>query len=255
MKRLIPAILLFIGVTFSAVPSHALVDFKVGGSYWVTNLSSNMTVSNAGVPGTGTNVDLVDDLGMDPDSSFPGGRLTLGFGGHKIRYGFTSLSWEGANTLAIPVDYGNQSFLASANVTSTLDINYHRLAYQYDLVSLLSNKVGFIAELKYFDIDATIDEAATGKSAAESIGAPIPTVGVAAQVGLPFLANISGEITGIYLGTYGNLIDAEAAVNYSPLPLVTLSAGYRIFSLKIEADQNLADFSVSGPFIMVQAGF
>ena len=79
--------------------------------------------------------------------------------------------------------------------------------------------------------------------------------GIAAQVGLPFLFSVGGEITGISLGSDAYLVDGEAMVNLKPAPFVIISGGYRVFKLHLENDDDLADITVKGPFVMLKADF
>ena len=51
------------------------------------------------------------------------------------------------------------------------------------------------------------------------------------------------------------MIDAEAQVNFNPLPLITVSGGYRIFDVKVEDGDDKVDFKLKGPFLLVRAGF
>jgi hypothetical protein len=115
-----------------------------------------------------------------------------------------------------------------------------------------------ILEVKYFDIDAKLEapNVVPAIDESESLDAPVPTVGLAFQLGLPFLLNFGGEVTGITAGRYGYLVDAEAAINFNPLPLFTLSGGYRYFKLKAEDDDDFElDFDLQGPFLTLRVGF
>ena len=138
-------------------------------------------------------------------------------------------------------------------ITSSLDIVYHRIGYEYDFVDFLNNHLGVIIDIKYFDIAAELKGAIGTQS--ETLQAPIPTIGISAQVGLPLLFSVGGEVTGITLGNKGYLVDGEVAVNYNPLPLVTLSGGYRILKVDYEDGVDNAFIELSGPFVMLRAGF
>ncbi len=67
--------------------------------------------------------------------------------------------------------------------------------------------------------------------------------------------SVGGEITGITLGSSAYLVDAEAAVNIKPAPFVIISGGYRIFKMHAENDDDLAEVSLSGPFLSLRADF
>src|SRR3990172_5037412 len=113
----------------------------------------------------------------------------------------------------------------------------------------MNNRVGLIIEAKYFAADASIKAAALGLEEAESIEAPVPTIGVAAEVSLPALLSVGGELTGITFGSDLYLIDGEAAVNVKPAPFVVISAGYRYFRLHLVEEDDEGDLTLTGPFV------
>ncbi len=234
------------GTLFAASNASAVVD--VEGRYWLTSMDDEV---QSGVAGTKLN--LVDDLGVGDNENFFDVRATLELGSHKLRYGYMPMSWDGTKTVSSPVTFGGSSF--SGAVNTKVDIAYHRLGYEYDIIDTLNNRLGVIFEIKYFDIDASLTSPPPGPNETASIKAPVPTVGLAAQVGLPFLLSVGGEVTGVSLGSAAWLVDAEAGVNFKPAPFVVVSGGYRFLNLHLDYDDNLADLSVSGPFVMVRADF
>ncbi len=221
------------------------------GRYWFSTLDANFKSSTTAV--IGTNIDLVDDLGLDDDKSFPEGRITLNFGKHRLRYGFMPLEWDATKSIGIPVDFGGESYVVNTSVTTNLKADYHRLGYEYDFIDVLNNKLGIIFEVKYFDLEASLS--AVGQTAAESLKAPVPTIGLAAQFGLPGIFSIAGEVTGIGTGSDLYLYDAEVGVILTPAPFVRISGGYRIFELHIEDGDDEATLTLSGPYVMLRADF
>lgn len=251
MKKTIIALAVFMTALFAGSRADALVDVEA--RYWLTNLDSSLVSTTAGIPGN--EIDFVDDLALDDQEGLVEGRITLELGKHSIRYGYVPMSWDGSNTLSQDVTWGGETFTATTDVDSEITVNYHRLGYRYDIIDLLSNRVGVIVELKYFDADATIKDSTGVMDVTESFDLPIPTVGVGAQVGLPFLFSVSGEVTGLTLGSTAYMVDAEAMVNLTPAPFVKLSAGYRYMTFHVEQDDDKADLSLSGPFVALRADF
>jgi hypothetical protein len=251
MKRLyIVAVAIFL-LVLSSSTAHAVL--KVEGRYWFSNLDSEIKYTEAGV--MGTEINLIDDLGMDDSENFQEGRITLEMGNHKLRYGYTSLSWDGQKTITQGIEFGGKTYTGTTLVDSSLDLKYHRFGYEYDLLDVLDNKIGVIFEIKYFDIDARLKADALGYDESTTAKVPIPTIGATVQVGIPFLFSIGGELTGITLGSRGYLFDGEAVVSYHPLPLITVSGGYRILKMKLEEGDDKILFDLKGPFLVLRAGF
>lgn len=240
------ALLVFMATLLVGTNASAVVDLE--GRYWLTTMDDEIKSGTAG-----TTINLVDDLGVDDKENFFDIRATVELGSHKLRYGYMPMSWEGTKTTGAPLVFNGVTYPA-ASVNSKLDMAYHRLGYEYDIIDVLNNRLGVIFEVKYFDIDASLTSS-LGQNEKASIKAPVPTIGIAAQAGLPFLLSVGGEITGVSLGSAAWLVDAEAGVNFKPAPFVVVSGGYRIFKLHVDYDDDLVDISVSGPFVMLKADF
>jgi len=249
MKRMMLAAVLLAVSVFYALPAEAIVH--VEGRYWFTTLESNVKATDLGV--IGSEINLVDTLGVDDKKNFWEARVDLNLGSHHLRYGYMPLSWDGQKTITQSINFDGKTYSASARVDSNLDITYQRLGYRYNIIDTLGNQLGIILDIKLFDIEARLKT--TGiPDESYSVTAPIPTIGLGAQIGLPFLFTVGAEVTGIaYSGNH--LIDGEAAINFNPIPFITISGGYRIFDLKVEDGDDKVDFSLKGPFLMVNAGF
>ena len=245
MKKL-AALLFFVATLFTGTNAFAIVDLE--GRYWLTTMDDEIKSGT-----TGDTINLVDDLGVDDKENFFDVRATLELGSHRLRYGYMPLNWKGTKTISQDIVFNGQTYSATDTVNTELDIAYHRLGYEYDIIDTLDNRLGVIFEVKYFDIDASLTS--TGLNETASVKAPIPTIGIAAQVGLPFLLTVGGEVTGITLGSAAWLVDAEAGVNFKPAPFVVVSGGYRLLKLHLDYDDDLADISVQGPFVMLRADF
>lgn len=251
MKKIIAAVIVFLSVVSFSSNASALVD--VDARYWFTDLDSTVKASSGSV--AGTEIDFVNDLGIDEKKDFLEGRITLEFGSHKIRYSYLPMKWEGSSTLTQNITFGGQTYTASSGVDSKLKVDYHRLGYEYDIIDTLDNRLGVIFEVKYFDGKASLDSASLGLSESQAINVPIPALGVTAQASLPFLLSVAGEITGITLGKNAYLFDGEAALSIKPAPFVAISAGYRMFKMHVEHDLDKADLTVKGPFLNLRADF
>ena len=240
------ALLVFAATLLVGTNAHAIVDLE--GRYWLTTMEDEVKSGAAG-----TTINLVDDLGVGDNENFFDVRATVELGSHKLRYGYMPMSWEGTKDLTQSYTFNGVTYTGTDVVNTKMDIAYHRLGYEYDIIDVLNNRLGVIFEVKYFDIDASL--VATGKNETANIKAPVPTIGIAGQAGLPFLLSVGGEITGMSLGSAAWLVDAEAGVNFKPAPFVVVSGGYRILRVHVDYDDDLVDISVSGPFVMLRADF
>ena len=62
--------------------------------------------------------------------------------------------------------------------------------------------------------------------------------------------DVFAEVSGIPFGDLGHVLDAEAGVRFIPVRFFTVSAGYRIFDMRVgKDDDSFAKLKLTGPFI------
>ncbi len=250
MKKILIAMTVFLAVLM-ARDASALVN--VEGRYWFTDLSGTVTSSMAGLPGTELN--LSKDLGVKGSKGFPEVRVGFNFFSNRIRYAFVPMKWSGSTTISQTFNFNGQSFSAGDRISSEMRAYYHRLGYEYDFIDTLGNRLGTIVELKYFDVEATVNDSTTGIKKSKSIGLPVPTIGIAGRVSLPIMFSFGGEVTGISLGSTAYVLDGEASVDYKPVPFVSVTGGYRALILHLDHSNSRANVTVKGPFVGLKAEF
>lgn len=249
MKKILALLAVLAVTVFASTEAGAAVD--VEGRYWFTSLGTKISVTDAGVGGT--EVDFTDDLGVDGNKGFLEGRVALELGPHRFRYAYMPMEWSATERIGTTVNFGGRTFAANTTVETNLKADYHRIGYQRDVFDFAGNHVGLILEVKYFDTEASLKSTVFDET--ESVRAPIPAVGASASFGLPFLFNIEGEITGMTLGSDIYMYDAEAALVLKPAPFVKLAGGYRILKFHVENDDDMAELSLNGPYLMIRADF
>lgn len=231
-------------------PASALIGVEA--RYWFTDLDGTVKSSEGGLGGT--EIDFTDDLGMEDENYFRG-RITLEFGNHRLRLSNESFGWDGQSTLTRTVNFMGKSYTASSAITSKLEIDYQRLSYDYALFNTLGNRVGFIMEIKHFDVEARLQAPALGFDEKESFDGYLPTIGVSVKAGLPVMLSFEAEVTGIGISD-AYLYDGEVMVNFTPFPFITLSGGYRQFEIHAEdGEDDEFNLTVKGPFLNLAAGF
>ncbi len=252
MRKLkLSSIVALFAVLLGFSTAHAVVE--VEGRYWFTNLDGSFKSSSTSV--IGTEIDLVEDLGIDDKNNFWEGRISLNLGSSKLRYAYMPMSWSGSKNITKSVVFAGKTYSASTKVDTELDIKYHRLGYEYDIVNTHDNKLGVIFDVKYFVVDANVKADALGFNESESVKAPVPTIGLAAQVALPLTLNIGAEATGIKLGNSKYLFDGEARFSVHPVSFLTFTAAYRVLKLHLEEGDDMGEIKLKGPYVMLIAGF
>ena len=243
-----------------ALPAVAGADatIAVRGEYWFMNLSGDVAVS--GDAGDATNLSLddsTDGLGLDGDNTI-GFSAMLNLGPFFVFGRYIPINLDGSGHSTTTVNFGDFTFDADATLDSSLDIKMYDAGLGIHVLNFddlpVRVQLGLLAEVKLLDgsVEATGAVTAAGTTTTETSSQdftlPIPMVGARLNLGLAdFLAvNVQGAAIA-YSGDH--LYDVEGRVEFSPLPFVGISGGYRYLNITVdESDVNI-DATFDGPFI------
>jgi len=238
-------------------PSLALAQIvELEGRYWFADIKAKVNIDSSSVPGT--TVDFKEDLGIDAEDA-PGVRLTFGLPfNSKIRLAYTFLHFEGDATLERTIAFGGSTFAVNTQVDSELDMHYGRLGWIWQPIAIPGIlKLGPMLELKGVVFDATVETRNASPAIQESkeLGLLLPTIGAAVDFTPHRMIHLFAEVSGLPAGSLGHIVDAEAGIRIVPLPFFTIAAGYRLFDLKIEDDDDFGKAKLYGPFVGVSVRF
>jgi hypothetical protein len=221
---------------------------EVEGRYWFANLDASTRVESDSIPGT--RIDLGQDLDVD-DANLPEVRLTFSTGlSSKLRFAYLQGNFDGDTTLGQSIQFSGTTFAANTRVDTELDLYYGRIGWtwQFPVVPGIF-KIGPLVELKGLVIDATVRSPGTGLRESGLVPMAFPTIGAMLSVTPIAALDIFAEVSGMTFGSYGHVVDAEAGLRFIPIRFLTLSAGYRVFDVRIEHDDDFAKLKLTGPFI------
>lgn len=254
MRRILQAVTAA-GFLLVAGSAFAASGFEAGarGAYWFPKLSGDARTNVTG----DTRFDFEDDLGVG-DENIPFGEAFLRFGNTTLRVGYAQLDFDGNKQLTRSITFNGQTFSATDNVISSLELKMLDGEVQYDFLrpdaGVAGFNIGLLLKVKYVDGKVELRSAAQG-STFKDFKAPVPMIGVAAGAGfLKDMVRIDARASGVaYSGNH--LYDVDAYASFAPLPFVRLQGGYRHIDLKIDQDDTLASFKLSGPYLGAQLSF
>ena len=255
MRRILQVVTMAAGVLLMAGSAFAAPGFEVGvrGGYWFPKLTGGAQTNATG----DTRFDFKDTLGVK-DENIPFGEAFLRLGSTTLRVGYAQIAFDGNKTLSDNVTFNGTTYSATDNVISMLDMKMLDGEVQYDFlrpdVGLAGFNLGLILKVKYVDGKIELRSVSRGATL-KDFKAPIPMVGAAAGVGfLKDMVRVDARAAGIaYSGNH--LYDADAYASFAPLPFVRIQGGYRYIDLKIDKDDTLASFKLSGPYLGAQLSF
>ncbi len=202
------------------------------------------------VDGVGTQLDLEDDLNLDNSEDITA-EVVLKWGDSQLSFNYLPIAFSGTGAMTIDGEFNGVPFSEDNVVKTDLDITLYDIGYTYYLANFddLPTRFQFGLELavKVAEVDMTFNNISQDYTESESATVPIPTLGVRSRVALADFLGVSGRIG--YMGFDGNhFMDAEAQVEFSPIPMVGIYAGVRYFDLEIDEDDIYVETKFSGPF-------
>jgi len=220
------------------------VAVKVG--YMVLSPSGQFSASANNV--VGTRLDMKTDLGLK-DSKQPTGEVIVNLGDSAISLGFVPMSFSGTSVLANPITYNNQTYGTGSTIASEFKADMIDIGYTYYIVNMddLPSRFQLGIETAVKTVSAKTSITSAGVTTSKNVTIPIPTVGVRARVALADFVGLAGRVG--YLGYSGNsILDADAQVEFSPLPMLGIYAGYRQLKLKVDSNNVYVNTTFSGPY-------
>jgi len=227
---------------FLASPALADEIISLKGGYYKLKPSGDIGVG-------GDVVDIEDDLGIDDDDGFFA-EAALQLGDFRLFTSYLPISFSGSSVLSTDIDFNGETFSVGNRIDSALDIDIYEAGLAWFLINLddlpLRIQVGPEVAVKYIDTRIEMKDKAIGIEESESVGVPIPSLGARARIAIADYLSVVGRVG--YLEYKGNsLTDIDAQVEYSPIPLVGIFAGYRYLDMDIDEDDLLLDAKFSGP--------
>jgi hypothetical protein len=217
---------------------------EVGGLFW--NPTPDIGIASESLPIVGqlpTRIDFVNDLGIEK-KRFTQLKVVLRPGTkHKFRFEYTPISYEAEGTIRRDVIFNGIVFPVALPVQTDLTWRAYRFGYEWDFFYRDRGFVGFLVDLKYTDVEATLRNIVSNEFVRAR--APIPAVGFIGRGYVTPNISITGEfsffkwpdtIVEDYEGKYYDF-DLYGTVNFNDH--VGAQLGYRSFDVfyKIENDE------------------
>jgi len=196
----------------------------------------------------GTSLDMKKDLNLK-NSTQAFGEVTINLGDSSFLIGFTPMSYSGSSTLTGAINFNGQAYTAGTATTSEFKADIVDVGYTYYLINMddLPSRLqlGFETAVKIISAKSSITGG--GITSNKNVTVPIPTVGLRGRVALADFIGVSARLG--YLGYSGNsFTDADAQIEFSPVPTLGIFGGYRYINLKLNATGLNADMKLKGPF-------
>ncbi len=236
MKRIVVIVvfsfLCFFGTTAPCQEAFRLTDsaaFSLGmGSnyFWVWG---DMTIPAGGRPGSGSQINIQNDLGIDQsDASSLFLRSTI-LENHLVDFDFLMFSPTGAKRVPREIRFHNRTYAPGTQLESKLDFNWFRIAYGYKLWDLSPVLIYPLVGVHYVRLGTTINGAAEDGeilSNNRTLDAAFPVLGLQTRFLLLYGFESDFSLEGIYLFGRGALAQMNLGLRRSVHPDITVDLAW-----------------------------
>ncbi len=235
-------------LTVSLAWADEMVSFKIG--YQHLTPDGSVGVESNGLGATSINVE--DDLDLEESDEFTL-EAALQLGSLRLSAAYQPIRFSGNNVLTKDVDFNGETFLANSHVKSHVDIDIYEAGLAWHMINVddLPTRIQFGPEvaIKYLDVDIELEETSIGGiKASESVKAAVPTIGLRGRVAIADSLGIVGRV-GYMEYQDSSFLDFDAQLEYSPLPMVGIFAGYRYMDIDLDKSDVKLDATFDGPYI------
>jgi outer membrane protein len=234
------SMLMFFALSVVPVMADEMISFKAG--YLSLSPEGEFAVFSGGV---GTKVDMEDDLGFDDSEEFMA-EAAVQLGSFRLTAGYLPLKFSGSGSTT-GIIFNGQPFVGT--VDSDVDIDLYDVGLTWYLLNFddlpVRLQLGPEVSVKYVEADISMRSITASES--ESVSVPVPTIGLRGRVGLSDFLGLAGRVG--YLEYDDNsFLDADAQLEFSPLPLVGIFAGYRYMDIEVDESDVFLDVTFDGPY-------
>ena len=168
---------------------------EVAGTIW--NPTPDIVISSESLGILGDQVDFVNTLGLEK-TKFKQLKLVLRPATkHKFRFEYTPISYTAQKTIQTSFVFNGQRYNVGVPVASDLSWKAYRFGYEWDFLYRDRGFAGFVADLKYTDVKASLTANVAGTTGIEftEAKAPIPAIGFIGRGYVVPNISITGEFT------------------------------------------------------------
>jgi hypothetical protein len=168
-------------------------DFHVEVAYGWWNADPSLIVNSESLGILGTDVDLVDDLGIEQRKL---GKLNIVLRPapkHKFRIEYLPITYEAETNIQREFVFNGQRYRVGLPVNTSADFKTYRFGYEYDFVRRSRGFAGVLFDVKYTDVRVELNSP-IGTEFTTAV-APIPTIGFVGRGYVSKNVAIGGEFS------------------------------------------------------------
>jgi hypothetical protein len=251
-------LVLALGLLPSPVAAFHEANVHLEGGAWFPSLDAEARSSSFGLGGT---LVTESDLGLDDPDFAPFGAITLRLvQRHTLRIEGFAASVDGSGQIDRSINFDGRTYPVGTGVTSEADVVFAGVDYGYDVVHTEQFALGLTLGVRFVSAEASISAPILNQKGQGEFQTALPALGlrmVLHPIPAPLFSSLAltARLAGGTIGDEGSFIDADAGIEWLPIPILAIRVGYRYFKGQGEHDDDEADVTLSGPYASLTLAF
>ena len=223
---------------------------------WQARMTGKMEITEGGAPGSGTGVDVSDDLDLGPDNTVELG-LDLRLNLHRLKIRYLPLAFSGHDVVGAPFVFHGETYPAGTRTSTEVDLTLLSGMYDYPIVRWDTGELRAGGGVYFYDFHARIQgRTPDGTLLDEDRGFSRNMPAVALSFENRFgMWHVNGSALGAFVRNDRNIFDIEGSVGTRIWERVQIDAGYRWIRIDLNETTNDLDLAVQGPFLELSFRF
>ena len=259
LPRLVAAAVLGLGLSAAAaqaqyqVPNTSGVvgekyNIEVSYNFWKPTPVAIVNSEALGI--LGTDVDLVEDLGIEKHYLKDLRIVLRPAKKHRFRINYLPITYEAESQVKREFVFNGLRYRVGLPVATTAKFTAWRFGYEYDFLYRERGFLGVLVDVKYTDVNVGLNSP-IGDEFTKAV-APIPTLGGVARVYAAKNVALNAEASYLKIPEsasdeyQGRYVDFDIYATYNPHPNVGVQAGYRSIDVFYDAKNDSGTLTFKG---------
>ncbi len=216
--------------------------------YWLSAYSANIRADNGSLQGT--NVDLVNDLGLERNKGVPSVSLSARFWDrNRIHINYVGFAYSANQAVSSSFVFNGATYPTGSRVATDMTLSFTRFGYEFELYKSEGGAVGIgLAGDAIRTKTTLVTNQILSNSADASV--VVPMLSLSGRFSFGQWASLHMFLAGIGY-EQSSAFDFEAMLDITPIENVAVSLGFRNLSVNVEASDTKADVQWSGATVGV----
>jgi len=169
--------------------------YHIEASYGWWNAEPSLVVNSGSLGIVGSDVDLIDDLGIEKKRLGKFNLVLRPAAKHKFRFEYLPIAYEADTVIRRSFVFNGQQYNIGLPVQTVAEFTTSRFGYEYDFLYLKRGYAGVLLDVKYTNVNVELRSPLRANPEFTSAVAPIPTIGFTGRGWVAPRVSITGELS------------------------------------------------------------